>query len=127
MRILSFSKHWEKLDYTVFTTFRFPRKDNDWYVGEAVQIYIKARSKDRERLGVAKIIGKEKRFMAIDHLRTHANVVTDKEARDDGFQSRADMKQWLVKTYGMHMVLLSQSLFRFHMNKLTLCWVKELP
>lgn len=54
MRILGFSKHWAKLDNPEFTTFRFPRKDKDWQIGETVKIVIKPRSKGGgELLGLA--------------------------------------------------------------------------
>jgi len=57
MRILGFSKKWAKLNNKLlFTTFRFPRKDKDWEIEEVVQIVYKPRSKEREPLGIARII-----------------------------------------------------------------------
>ena len=64
MRIISFSKRWPKLLNQEFTTFRFPRKDRNWEVGERVQVYYKNRTPEREKLGEAEIINKEKRAMA---------------------------------------------------------------
>jgi len=34
MRILGVSKKWDKLQRPEWTTFRFARKDKDWYEGE---------------------------------------------------------------------------------------------
>lgn len=60
MRILGFSQKWHKLNNGIlFTTFRFPRKDKDWEIEEVVQIVYKPRSKQREPLGIARIIRKE--------------------------------------------------------------------
>lgn len=40
MRILGFSKKWDKLNNGKFTTFRYPRKDSlvgrDWHDGEVL-------------------------------------------------------------------------------------------
>jgi len=90
MRIISFSQRWPKLLNQEFTTFRYPRKDKDWFVGEAVQIFFKSRSPQREKLGDAIIVNKVLRFGPRD----------DKEAQDDGFIDTADMERWMRKTYG---------------------------
>ena len=113
MRILGFSKKWDKLQRSEFTTFRLTRRDRDWELGEFVQIHFKPRSKDREKLGVAQIIEK-------------GNVrifdITDHEARLDGFENAPCMKYWLVRAHDLH------RLFNEPMNKLTLSWVKrEIP
>lgn len=50
MRIISFSRMWDKLQDDEFTTFRFPRKDKDWYKNEKVQVYYKNRSPHRQSL-----------------------------------------------------------------------------
>ena len=107
MRILGFSKKWDKLLNDSFTTFRFARKDRDWDVGEMVQVVYKPRSKDREILGVAKIISKETRLGCQD----------DAEAQEDGFIDARDMERWMVKTYG-------EARTWEPMNKLTLRWGK---
>lgn len=107
MRIIGFSKKWDKLKQPEFTTFRFPRKDRDWYVGETVQVYFHPRSKDREFLGIAEIIDKVARL-----------EVSEKEAIADGFQSVADMGSWLIKTYGC------TDRVKNGMNKLTLRWAQ---
>lgn len=111
MRILGFSKRWQKLSNPIFTTFRFTRKDRDWQSGEQVQVVYKPRSKEREYLGVAEILNKESR-----HILTVSGL-SDTEARDDGFSNRDDMFQWLVKTY---------SGLPETMNKLTLRWVEKI-
>ena len=63
MRILGFSRKWDKLKNDTFTTFRFERRDADWTVGEVVQVVYKPRTKGREILGVATIIGKDIRLI----------------------------------------------------------------
>lgn len=112
MRILGFSEKWDKLKQPVFTTFRFPRKDRDWEKEEIVQIVCKPRIKGGgEKLGIAKIVAKQKAWMDAD--------ITEQEAKDDGFSSLVDMRIWFVKTYGIRR-LLSEP-----MNKLTLVWVER--
>lgn len=93
MRVLGFSKKWDKLQQQVFTTFRFPRKDKDWAINELVQIVYRPRSKEREVLGIAKILNKESR----DLFRVG---VSGREVREDGFKSVEQMGKWLDETYG---------------------------
>lgn len=105
MRILGFSKKWDKLNNIEFTTFRFPRKDRDWQVGEEVQIVYKPRRKGGgERLGVARINFKE--TMTI-------RDISEFEAVWDGFKNTLDMWLWLKKPKMNKLI-----------NKLTLRWVK---
>src|SRR3990167_7006726 len=60
MKILGVNERWPKLKQEVFTTFRF----GDWFkVGERVQVVLHPRSKRREVLCIADIIGKEPRWM----------------------------------------------------------------
>jgi len=108
MRIISFSKKWGKLSTPKFTTFRFPRKDKDWYIREVVQVFYKNRSPQREKLGVAEIIKKESRLGARD----------DAEAREDGFENCHEMEKWMIKTYGETRTWES-------INKLTLIWLSR--
>ena len=115
---MSFNKQWPKLKQLEFTTFRYPRVDNDWYVGEQVQVFYKARSKDRQRLGEAAIIGKEHRELERFFARDDRPLVTDAEAIADGFESREDMANYLEKLYGLDYISL------FH--KLTLRWLKTI-
>ena len=111
MRILGFSRKWGKLKKPEFTTFRFTRKDKDWQIGEIVQVVFKPRSKGREILGVAEIMGKEKRYM--EHI-------SNLEARRDGFKNVAEMIMWLTKSYA------HDDRFLFEpFNKLTLRWIPE--
>jgi len=114
MRIISFSKKWDKLNQHEFTTFRYPRGDKDWYVGEVVQVFYKSRSPQREKLGIAEIIGKERRELD-PNFESITPVVTHAEAREDGFIDRGDMVVFMQKQYGLNYI----SLF----NKLTLKWV----
>ena len=93
MRILSFQQNWinhitnkSKLSEPEFTTYRFPRKDRAWAVGEIVQVVYRTRSKDRVELGEAKI-------RAIQH---NPNI-SDYDAQQDGFEDRDAMMAFLQK------------------------------
>ena len=103
MRIISFTEKWDKLKQPECTTFRFPRKDKDWYVGEIVQVFYKNRSPKREKLGIAGIRDKEPKVM---------NDVTEQEAKADGFYDHYEMWKFL-KCPDMDTVVI---------NKLTLKW-----
>ena len=123
MRIISFTVIWDKLHQPEFTTFRYPRGDKDWYVGEVVQVYYKNRSPQRIKLGVAEIINKERR--ELDTFFTDGKLVpptgtpltTEGEAIADGFRSREDMATFMEKQYGLDYI----SVF----NKLTLKWIED--
>ena len=109
MRILGFSKKWGKLGLSEFTTFRLPRKDADWFEEEVVQIVYKPRSKEREKLGIAKIIDKESRIIS---------SITSLEAIADGFsEGRVEMWRWLLETH-------KGITLETPIDKLTLRWVK---
>lgn len=114
MRILGFSRKWDKLRQDKFTTFRFTRKDKDWGVNEVVQVVYKPRSKEREILGIAEIIKKEPRWVkefSLDDI----PIFTENEANADGFRSRLEMFMWVADTHrGRNM--------KEPMNKLTLRW-----
>ena len=115
MRILGFSRKWDKLKNDTFTTFRFERRDADWTGGEIVQIVYKPRSKNREVLGVATITWRNIRLMpSTGHSVFHvdAPLISHAEAVADGFESVAGMREWLQGTHGKERALL--------MNKLTL-------
>lgn len=117
MRVLGFSKKWEKLLRLEFTTFRYPRCDKDWFVGEEVQIVIRPRQKGGgEKLGFAEIIGKERRELDSDFPMV-APLVTESEAVEDGFDDFASMVSFMERQYGLDYI----SLF----NKLTLKWVTK--
>ena len=122
MRILGFSKKWDKLEQDEFTTFRFPRRDKDWYIGEKVQVKIKPRQKGGGVfVGIALII--DKRLRRIDRFRGVATIpymgfLTEEEVVRDGFQNAKDMLDWLQKSYGND----DRWVFSEPMNKLTLRW-----
>jgi len=116
MRIISFSKKWVKLKQPDFTTFRFPRKDRDWEVGEVVQVYYKNRTPQREKLGEAKILKLEKRYFYLpDEDVPLRSLMSHAEAKRDGFKNYQDMTAWLEKSYGGR-------IYDEPMNKLTLRW-----
>ena len=109
MRILGFSVMWDKLKQPEFTTFRFQRRDKDWEVSEEVQIVYKPRSKNRQILGMARIITKEERKLYCYNNRD------DDEARQDGFANKHEMLLWLTKAHGER--------WQYEeMNRLTLRW-----
>ncbi len=125
MRILGFTKKWPKLQQGEFTTVRFPRRDEDWAIGERVQIVYKPRRKGGgEKLGIAEIIFKEARAMAWHGDKTGYQKVTNEEAIADGFEDTPDKKayfrmwEFLFDAYG------GWRLVNKPMNKLTLRWVR---
>jgi hypothetical protein len=94
---MGFSVKWHKLQQPIFTTFRLPRKDKDWSIGEQVQIVYHPRSKDREKLGEAIITNVEAR--SFDPAM--APKITDDEAIADGFGGGAEaMRLWLENAHG---------------------------
>ena len=114
MRVLGFQKKWDKLSNPEFTTFRFQRLDADWQVGEMVQVYFKSRSPQREKLGIAEIINKERRELDPFSSVYNIPIVTEEEANADGFVSLRAMADYMERQYGLDYI----SLF----NKLTLRW-----
>lgn len=117
MRILGFVKHWSKLNKNTFTTFRYPRRDRDWFVGEKVQVVIRPRSKDKVWLGTAEIIDKEKRNVGFKEIEG-VKKLTSAEAINDGFRNRADMISWLYNLYG-------DRTLKEPMHKISLRWVER--
>ena len=122
MRVLGFSEMWPKLhlelpvaERPLVTTFRFSRKDKDWFVSEFVQVVYRPRSKDRKVLGIAEIVGREPRRI-FEATLGDCPVLTNEEAVADGFDVAWDMIGWLDKTYGIRRLLNEP------MNKLTLEW-----
>lgn len=126
MRIMGYSKKWDKLQHPEFTTFRFKRKDKDWGLNETVQVVYKPRSKEREILGIAQIIKKEPKAMALYGDKTGVTHITDEEAIADGF-SDTEVKhgyfymwEFLWDYYG------GERLLNEPMNKLTLKWIDKI-
>ncbi len=130
MRELGFSKKWNKLNNEIFTTFRFPRKDRDWGIEEVVRIVYKPRSKQREILGIARIIRKQvkdlnKRWSYVAGFPGQKNtpdMISPSEAEDDGFTGMHGggdtdkMRQFFIDTYGY-------SKCKEPINKITLYWL----
>jgi hypothetical protein len=112
---------WNKLEEKEFSTFRYNRKDRDWELGEAVQVYFHNRSKDRKFLGIARIAAKERRNLDPSRIQfsplEFAIAVNDAEAVADGFKDRNDMVRWFRKTYGKSASPI--------MNRLSLVWVSK--
>ncbi len=131
MRILGFSKKWYKLNTEIiFTTFRFPRKDRDWEVEELVQIVYKPRSKEREILGIARIIRKQEKdlrknwsYFPSARCPNTPDMITPEDAEEDGFTGMhgggdiLKMMKFFYETYGY--------VRDKKMNKLTLYWVAK--
>ncbi len=132
MRIIGFSKKWNKLGEMIFTTYRFPRKDKDWAVEEVVQAVYKPRSKEREVLGIARIIRKEpkdlnKQFHYYTGGYSEPNTpdtITPDEAKEDGFAGMhgggdtEKMRKFFQDTYGY------KRCKEERINKLTLYWIE---
>jgi len=114
MRIISFTEKWDKLNQDIFTTFRYPRKDKDWFLGEIVQVYYKNRSPKRELIGKAEIIDKQRRTM---NWTDNPAFITNREAKEDGFMDRNDMEKFIISQYGLN--------YPSWFNKLTLKWVEQ--
>ena len=126
MRILGFSRKWDKLEDTEFTTFRFPRRDRDWQVGEDVQIVYKPRSNNRDILGQAEIIAKEPRAMARHgSLIKGITIVTNAEAERDGFCSIAGRQAYFIMWEFLFDYYGGEKLLNEPMNKLTLRWLSK--
>ena len=117
MRIMSFAKKWGKLKQKEFTSFRFPRKDRDWQVGEVVQVFYKSHSPARVKLGIATIAKSELRKIATAHGEYRP---TETEAQADGFDNLFQMNAYFRETYGSR-------IFEEPINKLTLEWVNPIP
>jgi len=136
MREIGFSKRWGKLRDILFTTYRFQRKDKDWQVEEVVKCVYKPRSKEREVLGIARIIRKEpkdlnKRFFYYPGIGNYTekntpDTITPDEAEADGFTGMhgggdtEKMRKFFVDTYGY-------SKCKEPINKLTLYWLLPTP
>lgn len=117
MRILGVTEKWDKLKQPQWTTFRFTRKDRDWQVGETVQVIYKPRKKGGgERLGIAKIIGKEPRWVKPEKEKDIPSV-SEEESKTSGFHDKEQMIIWMAGKYGIDKIALHP------MNKLTLHWL----
>ncbi len=110
MRILGFSKKWDKLKQDAFTTFRWRRKDadlgRDWRNGETLKIVYRPRH-EHEVLGIAFVISKEP---------MQCQMITEEEARADGFQDVGEMMDFLNPPAPAGMQII---------NKLTLMWLSR--
>lgn len=133
MRILGFTKKWAKLNKGIlFTTFRYPRRDKDWRVEELVQIVYKPRSKEREILGIARIIRKQEKntkkrwsYYPLPSFPNTSDMITPEEAYEDGFSGMhggGDIEKlldWLQESAGIR--FFRESL----VNKLILYWIDK--
>ena len=117
MRELGVSVMWPKLKQDEWTTFRPPRKDRDWQVGEMVRIVFHPRGRDRKVLGTAQITGKSLRILMPGEIARQAGIspISHAEAQEDGFAGVAEMGQWMRERYG------SESLYK-PMNRLAIWW-----
>lgn len=112
MRIMGFSKKWPKLFREEFTTFRLPRKDRDWEVGEQVEVVIKPRSKTREPMMIAEINEMEPVSIAVSDFRYRMPTLAEIQA--DGFENLAEMRQWVSQAHNIPQYCIPS------MNKITL-------
>jgi hypothetical protein len=134
MRIIGFTKKWGKLNNDLFfTTYRFPRKDKDWGIEEIVQCVYKPRSKEREVLGIARIIRKQPKDLNKQYhylvtvfggYKNTPDIITPEEAENDGFTGMhgggdtEKMRKFFIDTYGY-------SACENPINKLTLYWISK--
>jgi len=130
MRILGFSHKWRKLnkqwyerDLHTFTTFRYPRRDKDWEVEEVVQVVYKPRSKEREPLGIARIIRKQEKDIDEGwsfYGSNTAKAISPSEAEEDGFTGQHG---------GGDVRAMREFIFDYSrgslINKLTLYWIER--
>lgn len=108
-----------KLDEDKFTTFRVERKDTDWKIRETVTIVMHPRSKKKQILGIAKIINKEpKFFFYMPNRLFEERIITEEEAKRDGFASVHDMYMMMRRMHGPEK---AEGKF----NKLTLRWIER--
>jgi len=114
MRTLSVSTEWLKLREPEFTTFKLPRKNKNWDVGEIVKVVYKLQSKEREKLGIAKIIDKEQKIL---------KEISEEEARNEGFLSVEDMIRWAMKRYNDRIEKGAVNIEEEAINKLKLKWI----
>ena len=134
MRILGFSKKWDKLnkkwyqrDVHTFTTFRYPRRDRDWEVEEVVQVVYKPRSKERKPLGIARIIRIDEKdidatwsFYPLPRFPNTDYMISPSEAEEDGFTGQhggGDVRAMIsfIKDWSRGDIV----------NKLTLYWITK--
>jgi hypothetical protein len=107
MRELGFTRPWPKLSRPHWSTYRFPRRDKDWYETETVRVVLNPRSPKRRVLGTAIIYLKQP---------TLVGEITYDDAVADGFFNLADMIIFLGNPYKNATI-----------NKLSLIWQKEPP
>ena len=117
MRILGVSKKWDKLRLPFWTTFRFARKDKDWYKGEVVEVVYKPRSKERAVLGQAQLTDVDPRQFGV-HTIGSRFYISNTEAQIDGFKNYAKMVIWFRAQYG-------DRIFSEPMNKITVEWLAK--
>ncbi len=131
MRELGFSKKWGKLKELMFTTYRFTRRDRDWETEEVVKCVYKPRSKEREVLGIARIIRKQPKnlnkfwqYYPTPNYPNTPDMISPSEAKEDGFTGMhgggdiEKMRKFFIDTY-------SYSKCQEPINKLTLYWIEE--
>lgn len=114
MRRLGFSVCWKKLQQDELTTFRFPRRDKDWIVGETVLVVYQPRH-DNVVLGLAHIESREPRAASKAMATTGVPMITEEEAIADGFPSLGEMLTWFWKSA-------KDRVMKEAINKLTIRW-----
>jgi hypothetical protein len=122
---MGFQKQWinqvtgkPKLSEETFTTFRFPRKDRDWEVGETVQVVMNPRTKGRVPVGEAVIVSKEIKALIPAQRHGQTNLITNDEARQDGFMLAAELVDFMLEGKPL-------SYWGLRPNRLTLRWTRR--
>ena len=104
MRIISFTEYWvnlvlnvPKLETDQFSTWRFTRRDKDYFVGEKLQVWFRQRSPKRKFLFNAEVVSKTPRQL---FDKNETLNISWAEAKVDGFESPEIMFHFLVKAHG---------------------------
>ncbi|MFA5152108.1 MAG: hypothetical protein WC554_06100 [Clostridia bacterium] len=87
-------RHREKLTSLSFTTFRLPRLDKDWYVGEILEVVLQPIGKKKFPLGQAEVIFLEPK----DHFQYGDKGISDEEALKDGFRDSWELRKKIFWT-----------------------------
>jgi hypothetical protein len=101
---------WPKLANPMCSTVR---PHSHWKAGQTVQVYYRNRGPNRKALGIADIVSVETVVLNAIFIE-HGRLLTDAEARDDGFADLKGMAAWMYRTY--------HDKFSPVMDKLTLRW-----
>lgn len=130
MKTLPFNKKFDKLLQDAFVAWRFPREENDWQVGELVEVEVYPRREDKEALEIAEVIDKKLCEVSIYTMKaktwnkyelegcehTHMAINITDNGFIAEFDGQSDMFPWMNASMGRNYVVTK-------MYKLTLRWL----